>query len=287
MVAAGFITLRASAKVNLFLEVLRKRPDNYHDIETILQEIDLFDKVTLKENSSPEIIIHSTRPDIPADNSNLAFKAAHLFKTYIKEEKRGVVINLEKNIPPAAGLGGGSSDAAATLMGLNKLWKVNLDRRTLLHLAEQIGMDVPFFIHGGLCLARGRGEKLTPLATRPEMWFILVIPSIKVSTAWAYNQLSISSLTRKSKKNRMIEALQSADAGKIGKQLFNRLEEVTMIEHREIASIKEKMLSAGAGGALMSGSGPAVFGIFPARQEAYKIKDALEYKEEVYVIKSS
>jgi len=281
------LTLRAPAKVNLFLEVLRKRPDNYHDIETILQEIDLFDKVTIKENSSPEIIIHSANPDIPTDNSNLAFKAARLFKEHIQEKKRGVAINLEKNIPIAAGLGGGSSDAAATLIGLNKLWNINLDKHTLLSLAEQIGMDVPFFIHGGLCLARGRGEKLTPLAHLPEIWFVLAIPSIKVSTAWVYSHLSISPLTRKIKENRMLKALQSADAGEIGKQLFNRLEEVTMKRHKEIASIKEKMLSAGAGGALMSGSGPAVFGIFPARQEAYKMRDTLQNKEGIYVVKSS
>ena len=279
------LIITAFAKVNLFLEVLRKRPDAYHDIKTILQEIDLFDKVTLKESSSPEIIIHSTNPDIPLDSSNLAFKAACLFKKHINEKKKGVVINLEKNIPIAAGLGGGSSDAAATLNGLNKLWKINLGTDTLSRLAKQIGMDVPFFIKGGLSLATGRGEKLSPLKSRPLLWFVLAIPSVKVSTAWAYNHLSISPLTTKIKENRMLKALRSSDAGEIGKQLFNRLETVTMKRYSEIASLKEEMLSKGARGALMSGSGPAVFGIFSAPQEAYKIRDTLQYKEDVYVVR--
>jgi 4-diphosphocytidyl-2-C-methyl-D-erythritol kinase len=282
------IVLKAPAKVNLFLEVLRKRSDGYHDIETILQEIDLSDTITLEETSSPEITVQCSNPHVPDDNANLAFKAALLLKKHLRKKKRGIIISIEKNIPVAAGLGGGSSDAAAVLNGLNKLWKINLPRETLLNLAGQIGMDVPFFIDGGLCLAKGRGEKLTKLTPQPEIWFVLAVPSIKVSTAWAYNQLSISSLTTKLKENRIIlDAIRSADAGKIGKQLFNRLEEVTMKRHSEIAELKEKMLSAGAGGALMSGSGPSVFGIFSAQRDAKRAGDILKNKEEgIYVAKS-
>ncbi len=281
------VTLRAPAKINFFLEVLKKRPDGYHDIETILQEISLADSVTLNEMRSPGIKIQCSNPLVPSDSRNLAYKAAFLLKQYLREEKRGVVIAIEKNIPVAAGLGGGSSDAAAVLKGLNKLWKINLKTPELIALAEKIGMDVPFFILGGLCLGRGRGEKLMPLPRLPEMWFAVAVPDIRVQTAWVYSQLSISSLTRKRKKNRIIlQVIQSSDAGKIGSQLFNRLEEVTMKKHRVIGNLKEKMLTAGAGGALMSGSGPAVFGLFPMREGACRMRGILRNEEEVYVAKN-
>lgn len=282
------ITLKAPAKINLFLEVLKKRPDGYHEIETILQEIDLADNLTLKETSSPEIIIQCPNPHIPTDSRNLAYKAAFLLKKYIREKKRGVIISIAKNIPIAAGLGGGSSDAAATLKSLNRLWKLNLDTRTLSNLAQEIGMDVPFFIQGGLGLGRGRGEKVSPLKPLPETWFILTIPPLKVSTAWVYSHLIISSLTRKIKENKMIlKAIQSGDIVEVGRQLFNRLEEVTMKRHRELAYLKESILSTGAKGALMSGSGPVVFGLFSSRREARIAQDALaKNKEEIYVVKN-
>lgn len=280
------ITLKAPAKVNLFLEVLGKRRDGYHNIETILQEVNLNDIITLREVRTPDIVIQSDSPSVPTDYTNLAFKAASILKRYIGEEKRGVVIAIEKNIPIAAGLGGGSSDAAATLKGLNKLWKLGLDKSTLLNLAEKIGMDVPFFIEGGLCLARERGEKLIPLRPISEIWFLLTAPPVSVSTAWVYRTLSISPLTRKIKKNRIIlDAIGAGDVSQIGKHLFNRLEEVTIKRYREIGILKQKISSAGAQGVLMSGSGPAVFGIFSSRQWAYRGRNRLNYKEGVYVVR--
>lgn len=282
------ISLKAPAKINLFLEVLKKRPDGYHEIETILQELDLADNLTLKETSSPEIIIQCPNPHIPIDSRNLAYKAAFLLKKYVGEKKRGVIISIEKNIPIAAGLGGGSSDAAATLKGLNRLWALHLDTRTLSNLAQEIGMDVPFFIRGGLGLATGRGEEVSVLKPLTETWFILAVPPLKVSTAWAYGQLSISSLTRKIKENKMIlKAIRSGDIVEMGRQLFNRLEEVTMKRHRELVYLKESLLSTGAKGALMSGSGPVVFGLFSSRREAQRARKALaKNKEEIYVVKN-
>ena len=282
------ITLKAPAKINLFLEVLKKRPDGYHQIVTILQEVGLADSLTLKETPSPEIIIQCPNPHIPTDSRNLAYKAAFLLKKYVGEKKRGVIITIEKKIPVAAGLGGGSSDAAATLKGLNRLWKLNLDTRTLSNLAQEIGMDVPFFIQGGLGLAMGRGEEVSPLKPLPETWFVLAVSPFKVSTAWAYGHLSISPLTRKIKENRMIlKAIRAGDIVEVGRQLFNRLEEVTMKRHRELVYLKESILSTGAKGALMSGSGPVVFGLFSSRREAWRAKEVLrKNKEEVYVVKN-
>lgn len=282
------VILKAPAKVNLFLEVLGKRSDGYHDIETVFQEISIADTIILKETPSSDIIIRSESPGIPVDETNLAFRAASLFREYVREKKRGIAIEIKKNIPVASGLGGGSSDAASTLKGLNRLWKTGLDKSVLLNLAEKIGMDVPFFIEGGLSLGRGRGEKLTPISASPLLWFLVIAPKIRVSTAWVYKQLSNSCLTGEKKENKiLLEALRLNDTGKIGKNLFNRLEEVTMRSYKEIADLKQKLLSAGAMGALMSGSGPALFGIFPGQQGASKTRDALQCKEGVYVAKGN
>ncbi len=259
--------IKTPAKLNLFLEVLRRREDGYHEIRSIMVPIDLFDEIELKKTAKG-IQVWCSDPSLPVDERNLAFKAASLYlgKAGIKE---GVYIGIKKRIPISAGLGGGSSDAAAVLKGLNKIYQ-RFSGTQLVELAKQIGADVPFFLYSSPCLAKGVGEILEPLCPR-MLHFVLVTPYIQVSTAWAYREYDKLHLT----KSEQSSIKRYWKEGNIKALLRNDLEKVTIASFPVIKELKTLLLKKGAKGVLMSGSGPTVFGIFESRQDANRVVNDL------------
>ncbi len=260
--------IKAPAKLNLSLEILRKREDGYHEICSIMIPIDLYDEIELKEADDKEIRLQCSDSSLPADKRNLAFKAAYLYmkKAGIKE---GIYIKIKKKIPIAAGLGGGNSDAAAVLKGLNEIYQ-RLSEEDLFELAKQIGADVPFFLYSTPCLATGIGEILEPLRPR-TLHFILITPYIQVSTAWAYREYDRLHLTKSERSS----IKKYWEEGNIKALLRNDLEEVTVRSFPIINDLKRLLLEKGAKGVLMTGSGPTVFGIFESRKEAERIANEL------------
>lgn len=250
---------KAPAKINLSLDVLYKRPDGYHEVEMIMTTIDLADRIELTTLPRDEIRIQSLNRYVPNDRRNLAYQAANLMKEKF-DIKKGVLIVIDKVIPVAAGLAGGSSDAAATLRGLNKLWNLGLTLEELAELGAEIGSDVPFCVYGGTALAKGRGEKITELPPPPPCWVVLAKPDIGVSTADIYSRLDVGMITHPDTKA-MMQAIINQDYEGICKNAGNVLEEVTLKLYPQVASIKEHMLRFGADAALMSGSGPTVYAL--------------------------
>ncbi|MCG7346210.1 4-(cytidine 5'-diphospho)-2-C-methyl-D-erythritol kinase [Sporosarcina sp. ACRSL] len=255
---------KAPAKINLTLDVLHKRPDGFHEVEMIMTTVDLADRVWLRPSNDGHINIKVSERFVPNDRKNLAYQAADLLKRKYGV-REGVDITLDKKIPVAAGLAGGSSDAAATLRGLNRLWKLQLSADELAEIGSKIGSDVSFCVYGGTALAKGRGEKIQHLPAPPNCWVILAKPSISVSTADIYRNLHVDSIVHPDTEA-MLEALHSGDYDKMCASLGNVLEPVTMKLHPQVVVLKEKMEQFGADAVLMSGSGPTVFGF--VRQEA-------------------
>lgn len=276
------IKVISPAKVNLYLDILARRRDGYHEIETIIQVIDLCDEVTLREREKG-IEVSCQKEGVPEGKGNLAYRAAQLILQETKLRK-GVEIEINKNIPAAAGLGGGSSNGAATLVGLNELWNLNLPRRTLIELASSLGMDVPFFIQGGRAIAKGKGDELTPLKGWSPFWLILVIPEFRVSTKCAYQSLKLG-LTKGESQIKI--ALKHLEVGDLSSILYNKFQEVMEKKYPRLKMIKERLKSLGTSAASMSGSGSAIFGIAGSRQEAEKIGELIKQEEkEVYVAKT-
>lgn len=271
------ITLRAYAKINLTLEVKGTRDDGYHEISTIFQSIALYDTVTLQQREGIELEVKGMEG--LQGPENLAWRAASLLqeKYYFK----GVKIILEKNIPVAAGLGGGSSDAAAVLLGLNYLFDLGLTPGILTSLGERLGADVPFCVLGGTALGRGKGERLFILPPPPRLWLVIVRPSFAVSTREIYAGWDagvndkVSGLPREEE---AVEALYRGDRQALVASLGNVLEKVTCSLYPEVKMIKESLLACGAEKAVMCGSGPAVFGVAPNREEAERIAQRLKPK---------
>ncbi|WP_040203839.1 4-(cytidine 5'-diphospho)-2-C-methyl-D-erythritol kinase, partial [Neobacillus jeddahensis] len=253
------LLVKAPAKINLALDVLHKRSDGYHEVEMIMTTIDLADRVELTLLNQDKIHILSHNRYVPDDQRNLAYQAAQLLKDRFAV-KKGVMISIEKTIPVAAGLAGGSSDAAATLRGLNKLWDLGLSLDELAELGSEIGSDVSFCVYGGTALAKGRGEVITELPAPPTCWVILAKPFIGVSTAEVYRRLDVKG-TEHPNIGGMIEAIHTHDYQRVCDNMGNVLEDVTLSLHPEVAQIKEQMKRFGADAVLMSGSGPTVFGI--------------------------
>jgi len=255
------LRLRANAKINLFLEVLDKRSDGYHNIETVFQSINLHDVITLRENKSNVVEIRCDHPQVPLDSSNLAYRAAELLLSE-SGERYGVQIHILKNIPVGAGLAGGSTDAAATLIGLNELWGLGYSVEDLLRMASELGADVPFCVMGGTALGRGRGDELTRLTSFPETPIVIANPGFQISTAWAYGSLKNLRLTRTRKSaNILIGKMQRSDVSGSGEELFNIFESVITEQYPLVRKIKEEFIRSGALGALMTGSGPTVFAL--------------------------
>lgn len=260
------IKLKACGKINWVLDVISKRPDGYHDVEMIMQSVNLYDTITITETDSG-IRLNTNWDFIPQEEKNIAYKAAKLVMDRVGVN-RGADIYLHKNIPVAAGLGGGSADAAAVLMGLNRLWSLGLSDMELLGIALSLGADVPFFVLGGTAIARGIGEKLTPITPLKDVLMLIVKPDFGVSTAQVYSMLDLNIINRRPDFTRMVDALRNRNVREIGKNLCNVLEQVVCAMHPEISEIKHEMMHNGALGSLMSGSGSAVFGIFEDRTHA-------------------
>jgi 4-diphosphocytidyl-2-C-methyl-D-erythritol kinase len=263
-------TVKAPAKINFALDVLGKRPNGYHDVAMIMQTIALYDTITLSKLDS-EIRLTSDSAAIPTDERNIAFKAAHYLKTKYNI-KTGVHIHIEKKIPVAAGLAGGSTDAAAVLKLLNKVWDIGLSKPELMSAGLELGADVPFCIQGGTCLAEGLGEKLTIIDTTPDCYILLAKPSVEVSTKEVYQGLKLDEILERPDIPLMLQAIRKQDIRELCSSMGNVLETVTTKMHPIIPELKQRMMENGAIGSLMSGSGPTVFGIFEdmsSAQNAY------------------
>ena len=266
------VTLTAPAKLNLFLEITGRRPDGYHLVSMVMQTISLCDEVTVSlEESGAPIQIECTDSRIPADESNTAYKAAVLFMKSIGREPVGVSISIKKNIPSQAGMAGGSTDAAAVLKALNAMTGEPLTQRELAAIAGKIGADVPFCVYGGTMTAEGIGTILTPLPDMPRCSFVIVKPEVNVSTAEAYKRSDETGYTSPKSPERVTNGICSGDTDEIARGLYNKFEEVLSLP--EIDEIKRSMLEHGAKGALMTGSGSAVFGIFTDSTAAEECRD--------------
>lgn len=277
---------KAPAKINLMLDVLHKRADGFHEVEMIMTMVDLADRLELSELPRDTIIISSQAGYIPLDEKNLAFQAARLIKERYNV-KSGVHIHLDKRIPVAAGLAGGSSDAAATLRGLNRLWRLGIPSQELQELGAELGSDVPFCVTGGTALATGRGEKLTPIKNPPQCWVVLAKPPINVSTAEVYGRVRSNNIAVHPSARKMQDAIEAGDFGGVCSHLGNVLEDVTLKLHPEVQQLKEAMVKLGADGVLMSGSGPTVFGLVSKQSKVARIYNGLRgFCKEVYAVRS-
>lgn len=276
--------VKAPAKINLTLDVLHKRPDGYHEVEMIMTTVDLADRVGLELRRDGEIFVHSSNNFVPDDQRNLAYQAAKLLKDRFNVTS-GVSITIDKQIPVAAGLAGGSSDAAATLKGLNELWSLGLSLDDLAELGAEIGSDVSFCVYGGTAIARGRGEKIEHISAPPSSWVILAKPTIGVSTAAVYGGLKLDGIEHPDTAG-MLTAIKTNDYAKMCGTLGNVLESVTLDMHPEVASIKEQMKRFGADGVLMSGSGPTVFAFVQTEARTTRIVNGLKgFCDEVYAVR--
>ncbi len=268
------ISLKAPAKINLFLEILGKRDDGYHEIETVMQEIDLVDNLQFEEIQEG-VRLNCNDKNIPSDENNLVCKAANLILNECGIRK-GVLLSLEKNIPVGAGLGGGSSDAAATLKALNLLWKIGLNDAELMEFAAKLGSDIPFFIKGKTALCSGRGEKITPIEVKSEMNYLVIFPHINISTATIYRNLKIDLTKKIIDVSFFLNALKHPKVAGISKLLFNRLEEVVFTTYPDLLDVKKALDHFDFCGLSVSGSGSAFFGLCRDRQQAKAIKSKIE-----------
>jgi 4-diphosphocytidyl-2-C-methyl-D-erythritol kinase len=258
------LTVHAPAKINLALKILRKRADGYHDIQSILQKVSIYDTLSFKRSPHQGITVAADDPSIPTDSRNLAYRAADLL---LKQQKitPGISIHIKKRIPAGAGLGGGSSNAAATLAGLNKLLRCNLTEADLLRMGVEIGADVPFFIYNQpSALAEGIGEQLSPVKIHVPLWLVIVFPGFSISTKWVYENYRV--LTNERKNIRIPRSFKQLNT--VLHILSNDLEHVVTQQYPEIQKIKRTLIQTGACGSLMSGSGSSVFGIFPDEHHA-------------------
>ncbi|MDN4527439.1 4-(cytidine 5'-diphospho)-2-C-methyl-D-erythritol kinase [Fictibacillus fluitans] len=278
------ISIKAPAKINLSLDVLGKRKDGYHEVKMIMTTVDLADRVELTLLEENKITIESTGGFVPLDQRNLAYQAAMLLKETFGV-KKGVGIHISKNIPVAAGLAGGSSDAAATLKGLNELWELGLSIDEVAVLGAKIGSDVSFCVYGGTAIATGRGEHIEHIKPPPPCWVLLAKPPIGVSTAEVYRKLDVQNIEHPDI-DAMVRAIDTYDYEAVCSQLGNVLETVTLPLYPEVKQIKDQMSRLGADGVLMSGSGPTVFGLFQHESRVNRVYNGLRgFCTEVYAVR--
>lgn len=269
------IVLNSYAKINLILNVLCRREDGYHEVESIMQSINLADRIILSE--SEDIHIECNHPQIPTDTNSLIYSTAQkiLQKYHLK---KGVRIEIEKRIPLASGLAGGSANAATILKGINDLYDLGLSFMDLKILGEKLGMDVPFCLQNGTALAYHRGEKIIPLAPIiPPLWLILINPGLEISTQWAYYHLSLEKgFVKKGNIKAMLLAIKKGKPEEISRNLFNSFEELILKTYPQVKMIKKRLKDSGALGVLMSGSGPTIFGVMSNQKEAQKVYEKLK-----------
>jgi 4-diphosphocytidyl-2-C-methyl-D-erythritol kinase len=286
-------SLFAPAKINLDLEIIGDRPDGYHELVMILQSVTLGDRLEIKPQKNPTIEIHCNHQEVPLNESNLAYRAAKLMQTQFPEhygQYGGVEITIEKNIPVAAGLAGGSTDGAAVLVGINLMWELGLTQQELQSLAAQLGSDLPFCISGGTAIATGRGEELDPILDLDHLFVLLgKYENLGVSTPWAYQNYrqkfnhqylsekeSVKKRIAQTYSSPLVKGIMEKNGEKIGQFLHNDLEKVVLPEYTQVAQLKNAMTKAGGLGTLMSGSGPTVFTLCESKQEAESIKQKVE-----------
>ncbi len=270
------ITMRAYAKINLGLDVLRKREDGYHEVCMIMQSINLYDLLTIRKHIDSNIKVRTNLSYLPNDQRNLVYKATALFRETFGITE-GIRINLEKHIPVAAGLAGGSSDAAATLKGLNLLFRTGLSDTELKELGVKLGADVPYCIMLGTALSEGIGEVLTPLSPMPNCHILLAKPDISVSTRYVYESLSINPDTIHPDIPAMVDAIKNGSLSDLACKMDNILQMVTVKDYPIIERIKQEMNQHGALASLMSGSGPTVFGIYEDYKTAHNAYQHLKH----------
>ena len=269
---------QARAKINLSLDILGLRSDGYHEVEMILQSIELADQLSFEPtNNNITLTLEPSTIEgtelLPVDDKNLAVKAARIMFDRF-ELSGGLIIRLKKNIPIAAGLAGGSADAAAVIRGLNQLFKLNLSIDQMFEIGALIGSDVPFCINGGTCLATGRGEHLTQLPDLPSIPIVLINPRGSVPTAWAYKAYDADPSSEHPDNLQLVEAIKLGDVEAVGELMFNVLERISVKVHPSIVHFKQQLLDAGAFAAMMSGSGPTVFGLFNSIEKANLFADS-------------
>ncbi|RQW18087.1 4-(cytidine 5'-diphospho)-2-C-methyl-D-erythritol kinase [Bacillus sp. C1-1] len=278
------VSIKAPAKINLSLDVLRKRNDGYHEVKMIMTMVDLADRIDLTNCDSGKITVDVSEGFVPNDERNFAYQAAALLKKKYKVSA-GVHIYITKRIPVAAGLAGGSSDAAATLKGLNQLWELGLTLDQLAELGAEIGSDVSFCVYGGTALATGRGEIIDSIPSPPPLWVILAKPPIGVSTKEIYGNVKLHR-AKHADTDAMLTALENQDTDGIFAHLHNTLEDVTLELYPEVKHLKDQMKRFGADAVLMSGSGPTVFGLVKTESRVNRIYNGLRgFCEEVHAVR--
>ena len=282
-------SLIAPAKINLYLEIIGDRPDGFHELVMILQSIELSDRLQISSNNTQNISLHCHHPQLPADRTNLAYRAAKLMCDEfpdIYDNYGGIDITIEKNIPVAAGLAGGSTDAAAVLVGINLMWELGLTQPELQELGAKLGSDIPFCISGGTAIATGRGEQLDPLKDLDHLWVVLAkYNNLSVSTPWAYqtyrqqfgntyvsDKEGIKFRTAQIHSGPFVSAIIHKDGAAIGKLLHNDLEKVVLPENPQVAQLRKAFAEAGVLGTMMSGSGPTVFALCESEVRAQQVK---------------
>ncbi|MCC8061233.1 MAG: 4-(cytidine 5'-diphospho)-2-C-methyl-D-erythritol kinase [Clostridiales bacterium] len=274
----NYLSLKAYGKINLGLDVLRRREDGYHEVRMLMQTVGIFDRVDLTRDPQPGIHVETNLYYLPTNENNLVYRAAKLLMDEFKISD-GLHIRLKKFIPVAAGMAGGSSDAAAVLFGVNKIFRLGLTTTQLMERGVRLGADVPYCVMRGTALSEGIGEILTPLPPVPQCQVLIAKPAVSVSTRWVYENLHANDLTPEQHPDidAMIDAVRAHNISQIAKHLGNVLETVTIPRYPVIRAIKEQMLSDGAIGAQMSGSGPTVFGLFTDSDAASRAYEHLRY----------
>lgn len=267
------IQMKALAKVNLGLDVIRRREDGYHEVKMIMQTVRLYDRIIL-EKTQKGISMETNLSFLPVNEQNIAYRAAKMLMDEFHIQG-GLHIKIDKHIPVAAGMAGGSTDGAAVLYGVNKIFELGLTKRQLMERGVKLGADVPYCIMRGTVLSEGIGEILTPVSSLPDCHILIAKPPVSVSTKHVYENLKLDKIEKHPDIDGMVEALRIEDLHGVTQRMENVLETVTIPEHPEIQQIKELMIKEGALNALMSGSGPTVFGIFDDREKGMRARDLL------------
>lgn len=271
------VTEKAYAKINLTLDVLEVREDGYHALKSVMQTVDLCDLVTLTKTETDGVVVTANVDNVPLDESNTVVAAVKAFEKKTGAAVGGLTIHLEKNIPVAAGVGGGSSDAAAVLRGLDSLFGTNMPVSELAKVGLDVGSDVPFCVYGGACVVEGRGEQVGRLTGLSPCWIVLCKPDFSLATKEMYQRIDGVELTSRPDAVTVMLGLEWEDVEAVAKRVLNVFEEALTDEERKaVSSIKDTMLGCGAAGAAMSGSGPLVYGIFTDEIEAKKAVDTLQ-----------
>lgn len=272
------LELKAYGKINLGLDVIRKRSDGYHDLDMVMQMVDVYDDVILTRIEGAEIVVRTDTAVLSNGKDNLAYMAAKMLMDEFGIDQ-GLEITIRKRIPIAGGMAGGSSDCAATLTGVNQMFDLGLSTEELMERGVRLGADVPYCILGGTAIARGIGDILTPLPTPPKCHVIIAKPPVSVSTAFVYGNIKPDKIKKRPDIDGMVSAIRTQDLYKLAKSLYNVMEDITVPQYPIIQEIKMVMLNNGALNSIMSGSGPTVFGLYDDKGKAEQTVELLKEKE--------